>query len=85
VNAALPTSLLLLTVADWVDHEVRPVVRELEHADTYPGELIEQMKRLGIYGLAIPAPWGEAPVPGAGVAGAGPVVCRMTSEVASSM
>jgi alkylation response protein AidB-like acyl-CoA dehydrogenase len=49
------------TVAAWVDREVRPVARELEHADSYPGELIEQMKRLGIYGLAIPEPWGAAP------------------------
>jgi alkylation response protein AidB-like acyl-CoA dehydrogenase len=50
------------TVRDFVDREVRPVVRELEHADEYPEKLIEQMKRLGIYGLAIPEPWGEAPV-----------------------
>jgi isovaleryl-CoA dehydrogenase len=38
------------------------VARELEHANTYPGELIEQMKQLGIFGLAIPEPWGEAKV-----------------------
>jgi len=50
------------TVADWVDHQVRPVARDLEHANAYPEELIEQMKRMGIYGLAIPAPWGDAPV-----------------------
>ena len=50
------------TVADWVDRQVRPVVRDLEHANTYPEELIEQMKQLGIYGLAIPDPWGDAPV-----------------------
>jgi alkylation response protein AidB-like acyl-CoA dehydrogenase len=50
------------TVADWVDQEVRPVVRELEHANAYPGKLIEQMKQLGIFGLAIPEPWGEAAV-----------------------
>ena len=49
-------------VGEFVDREVRAVVRELEHADTYPETLIEQMKELGIYGLAIPAPWGEAPV-----------------------
>ena len=48
------------TVADWVDREVRPVVRDLEHANTYPGKLIEQMKEMGIYGLAIPEPWGGA-------------------------
>ncbi|WP_284746371.1 acyl-CoA dehydrogenase family protein [Amycolatopsis sp. RTGN1] len=46
------------TVREFVDRDVRPVVRELEHADTYPGELIEQMKRLGVYGLAIPEPYG---------------------------
>ena len=39
-----------------VDKEVRPVVRELEHANTYPEDPIEQMKEMGIYGLAIPEP-----------------------------
>jgi alkylation response protein AidB-like acyl-CoA dehydrogenase len=37
-------------------------VRELEHANTYPEALIAKMKELGIFGLAIPEPWGEAPV-----------------------
>jgi alkylation response protein AidB-like acyl-CoA dehydrogenase len=50
------------TVRDFVDRDVRPVVRELEHSNTYPEELIERMKSLGIFGLAIPEPWGEAPV-----------------------
>jgi alkylation response protein AidB-like acyl-CoA dehydrogenase len=38
-------------VRDFVDSEVRPVVRELEHANTYPEALIEQMKQLGFFGL----------------------------------
>ena len=50
------------TVAAWVDEQVRPVVRDLEHADAYPERLIEQMGEMGIFGLAIPGPWGEAPV-----------------------
>jgi alkylation response protein AidB-like acyl-CoA dehydrogenase len=50
------------TVAGWVDREARPVARDLEHANAYPGKLIEQMKQLGIFGLAIPEPWGEAAV-----------------------
>jgi alkylation response protein AidB-like acyl-CoA dehydrogenase len=50
------------TVAEFIDREVRPVVRDMEHANTYPEKLIEQMKEMGIYGLAIPEPWGEAPV-----------------------
>jgi len=50
------------TVREFVDRDVRPVVRELEHANEYPEKLIEQMKELGIFGLAIPEPYGEAPV-----------------------
>jgi isovaleryl-CoA dehydrogenase len=50
------------TVRDFVDRAVKPVVQELEHANTYPEALIEQMKQLGIFGLAIPEPWGEARV-----------------------
>ena len=49
-------------VRDFVDRDVRPVVRELEHANTYPERQIELMKELGIYGLAIPAPWGAGAV-----------------------
>jgi len=49
-------------VRAFVNRDVKPVARELEHADTYPDKLIEQMKRLGIFGLAIPEPWGEAQV-----------------------
>lgn len=54
--------IVVQTVRDFVDREVRPVAHDLEKSDTYPEALIEQMKRLGIYGLAIPEPYGEAPV-----------------------
>jgi alkylation response protein AidB-like acyl-CoA dehydrogenase len=47
-------------VREFVDNEVKPVVRDLEHANTYPEKLIEQMKQLGIFGLAIAEPWGDA-------------------------
>ena len=50
------------TVREFVDREVRPVARDLEHANAYPEDLIEQMKRLGIFGLAIPEPYGETKV-----------------------
>jgi alkylation response protein AidB-like acyl-CoA dehydrogenase len=49
-------------VRDFVDSDVRPVVRELEHGNVYPDELINQMKRLGFFGLAIPQPWGDSHV-----------------------
>lgn len=53
---------VVAVVREFVDREVRPVVRDLEHTDTYPEKLIEQMKQLGVFGLAIPEPWGEASV-----------------------
>ncbi|MDQ0766145.1 acyl-CoA dehydrogenase family protein [Streptomyces canus] len=54
--------LVVRTVREFVDKDVRPVVRELEHSDTYPEHLIERMKELGVYGLAIPEEYGGTPV-----------------------
>ncbi|WP_163569761.1 acyl-CoA dehydrogenase family protein [Fodinicola feengrottensis] len=62
-------------VRDFVDREVRPVARELEHANEYPEKLIEQMKSLGIFGLAIPGPYGEAAV-------STPCYVRVTEQLA---
>jgi len=53
---------IVATVRDFVDREVKPVVQQLDHTNTYPHKLIEQMKQLGIFGLAIPEPWGAARV-----------------------
>ncbi|MQA12343.1 MAG: acyl-CoA dehydrogenase [Pseudonocardiaceae bacterium] len=50
------------TVREFVDRDVRPSVQELEHANTYPDELIERMKEMGIFGLAIPEPYGDVQV-----------------------
>jgi alkylation response protein AidB-like acyl-CoA dehydrogenase len=49
-------------VRGFTDREIRPAARELEHADTYPEPLIERMKELGVFGLAVPAPYGESAV-----------------------
>ncbi|WTP63007.1 acyl-CoA dehydrogenase family protein [Streptomyces phaeochromogenes] len=53
---------IVRTVRDFVDKDVKPVVRELEHANTYPEALIERMKRLGVFGLAVPEEYGGTPV-----------------------
>ncbi len=53
---------IVALVGEFVDREVRPVARELDHGDVYPEQLIEQMKEMGVFGLAIPGPWGEAHV-----------------------
>jgi alkylation response protein AidB-like acyl-CoA dehydrogenase len=53
---------VVATVREFVDREVRPVARALEHADEYPEALIEQMKALGIFGLAVPEEFDGSPV-----------------------
>ena len=53
---------IVALVREFTDREVRPVARDLEHANAYPEKLIDQMKQLGIFGLAIPAPWGDTHV-----------------------
>jgi len=55
-------SAIVGLVREFVDREVRPVARELDHGNIYPEKLIEQMKQLGVFGLAIGKPWGEVRV-----------------------
>ena len=55
-------AMLVETVRAFIDRDVRPEVREVEHANTYPEAWIEQMKHLGIYGLAVPEEYGGTPV-----------------------
>ena len=55
-------TLLVETVRAFVDRDVKPTVRDVEHANEYPEAWIEQMKRIGIYGLAIPESYGGSPV-----------------------
>ncbi|MEC9325991.1 MAG: acyl-CoA dehydrogenase family protein [Actinomycetota bacterium] len=54
--------MLVDTVRAFVDRDVKPGVRDIEHANTYPEAWIEQMKQLGIYGLAVPEEYGGTPV-----------------------
>lgn len=53
---------LVATVRAFIERDVKPTVREVEHANTYPQAWIEQMKRIGIFGLAVPEQYGGTPV-----------------------
>ena len=55
-------ALLVETVRAFIDRDVKPTVRDVEHANTYPQAWIEQMKQIGIYGLAIAEEYGGSPV-----------------------
>ncbi len=49
---------ILNAVHEFVDNEIIPVAQELEHTDTYPTEIVEGMKEMGIFGLVIPEEYG---------------------------
>nr|WP_313311950.1 acyl-CoA dehydrogenase family protein [Dietzia maris] len=66
---------LVATVRRFIDREVKPSVREMEHANEYPERWIEQMKAIGIYGLAVPEEFGGTPV-------SMPCYVRVTEELA---
>src|SRR5512142_1453785 len=61
-DLAVEEADLLDVIADFVDRDVRPVARELEHADVYPGALIDRMKHLGVFGLTVAPPYADAAV-----------------------
>src|SRR5438874_7764275 len=49
---------ILDAVGKWLERDVRAHVRALEHDDTYPAEMVEQMKALGLFGATIGQAYG---------------------------
>jgi alkylation response protein AidB-like acyl-CoA dehydrogenase len=68
-------TMLVETVRTFIDRDVKPTVRDVEHANEYPETWIEQMKHLGIFGLAVPEEYGGTPV-------SMPCYVEVTSELA---
>ncbi len=49
---------IITTVRQFVDKAIIPHAQELEHTDTYPQEIVDQMREMGLFGLMIPAEYG---------------------------
>jgi len=49
---------IVATVRQFVDKEIIPNAQELEHADTYPQQIVDKMCELGLFGLMIPEEYG---------------------------
>src|SRR4029079_15499440 len=49
---------ILATVRDFTNREIIPVATELEHRDEYPAQIVEGMKKLGLFGLTIGEQYG---------------------------
>jgi len=64
MNAA-DEAQILDAISRWLERDVRPKVRELEHDDIYPEEMVERMKVLGLFGATIPQAYGGLGLPAA--------------------
>ena len=51
------------TIDRWIEKDLRPIVKEFDHADRYPHHVVEQMKELGLFGATIGQQYGGLGLP----------------------
>jgi alkylation response protein AidB-like acyl-CoA dehydrogenase len=56
---------ILDTIERWVDRELKPIVRQYDHEDRYPHQVVEQMKELGLFGATVAPEYGGLGLPSA--------------------
>ncbi|XVQ10082.1 acyl-CoA dehydrogenase family protein [Spirillospora sp. CA-255316] len=66
---------IVALAGEFADERVRPRVRDYEPVDRYPAEFIEEMRKLGFFGLLVPTEYGGVDVGAACFA-------RVTEELA---
>jgi alkylation response protein AidB-like acyl-CoA dehydrogenase len=49
---------ILDMIERWVARELKPIVREYDHADRYPSHIVEQMKEIGLFGATVSPEYG---------------------------
>src|SRR5688500_4483322 len=54
---------LLATIDRWLERDVKPVVKEHDHADTWPAEIVKQMQDFGLFGATVGAEYGGLGLP----------------------
>jgi len=74
---ATVTPPIVAAVREFVEREVRPLAPALEHADTYPHEMVARMKALGLFGALVPKDFGGL---GIDVKGVDNLVCDLPSR-----
>src|SRR6185312_7091029 len=72
---------ILDAVGKWLERDVRPHVRALEHDDVYPADMVEQMKALGLFGATIGTAYGGLGLSATTYAR----ICQRVSEVWMSL
>src|SRR5262245_34478372 len=61
----------------WLEREVKPVVKEHDHADRWPAEIVAQMQELGLFGATIGTAYGGLGLPATTYA---EIVMRISAE-----
>ena len=56
-------AILLETIARWTERELKPIVKEYDHADRYPHDIVAQMKEMGLFGATISTQYGGLGLP----------------------
>ena len=54
--------LMVGTVRQFVDKEVVPVASAMEHRNEYPHALVDEMRKMGLFGLNVPEVYGGAEI-----------------------
>jgi alkylation response protein AidB-like acyl-CoA dehydrogenase len=54
---------LLATIDRWLEREVKPVVKEHDHADRWPAKIVREMQELGLFGATIGTAYGGLGLP----------------------
>jgi alkylation response protein AidB-like acyl-CoA dehydrogenase len=54
---------LLATIDRWLEREVKPVVKEHDHADRWPKKVVAQMQELGLFGATVGTEYGGLGLP----------------------
>jgi alkylation response protein AidB-like acyl-CoA dehydrogenase len=71
VNAAVSTpgldpaqeAQILESIDRWVEKSLKPIVKDYDHADRYPSQIVEQMKELGLFGATVSPEYGGLGLP----------------------
>src|SRR6478609_2573046 len=54
---------LLEAIDRWIERDLKPIVKEYDHADRYPEHIVEQMKELGLFGATVSQEYGGLGLP----------------------
>jgi alkylation response protein AidB-like acyl-CoA dehydrogenase len=54
---------LLATIDRWLERDVKPVVKDHDHADRWPARIVAQMQELGLFGATVGVEYGGLGLP----------------------